>query len=213
MARRTRKRTSASTTGTAGAGRTRGTATGTADVAEKDELTTADDAASDTSGTDDADEPDASDTSADVEDATTDDDGSTDDARAEDDDAFDGFDDEITPQRRRRRTADPVRTAKRRPERATTPEGAKDSAASSTARARKSAEAERSRSTRRRVASVAPNPEWLAPTAVTLLLLGLVYLVTFYLSSGQLPLPIENWNLLVGFAIMIAGGGLLMRWK
>lgn len=103
--------------------------------------------------------------------------------------------------------------ARRKPTPRTVPDAAKDSRATETARARRAAEAERTRTTRRRVAAVAPNPAWLAPTAVTLLLLGLVYLVTYYLSSATLPLPIGDWNLLAGFGIMILGGALLMRWR
>lgn len=152
---------------------------------------------------------------------------------------FDGFDEEIAPPPartdaapvRRSTAKDPARrraaserrdarsasadapTRTRSSARTAVPEAAKDSAATQSARARRAAEAERTSTSRRRVAAVAPNPAWLAPTAVTLLLLGLVYLVTYYLSSARLPLPIGDWNLLVGFGIMIAGGGLLMRWK
>ncbi len=140
--------------------------------------------------------------------------------RAESDD-FDGFGDTIAPRRRAaKRPAEPARrraeaSKRRSPARLEVPDEAKDSSATGTARARRSAEAERTRTTttRRRVAATAPNPAWLAPTAVTLLIVGLVYLVTFYLSGGQLPLPIQDWNLLVGFGIMVVGGGLLMRWK
>lgn len=152
-----------------------------------------------------------------IEDAATD---GTDPHGTESDD-FDGFGDTIAP--RRRATKRPVEPARRRadaskrrsPARLEVPDEAKDSSATGTARARRSAEAERTRTTttRRRVAATAPNPAWLAPTAVTLLIVGLVYLVAFYLSGGQLPLPIQDWNLLVGFGIMVVGGGLLMRWK
>ncbi|MDO5663214.1 MAG: cell division protein CrgA [Brachybacterium sp.] len=83
------------------------------------------------------------------------------------------------------------------------------------ARPKRSARDEAEQSTRRRTPSAAStqNPPWLAPTAVTLLILGLVYLVAYYLSGATLPLPIGDWNLLVGFALMILGGTLLMRWK
>lgn len=137
------------------------------------------------------------------------------------DDDFDGFGDTIAPRRRAaKRASEPSKrraepSKRRAPARLEVPDEAKDSSATGTARARRSAEAERTRTTttRRRVAATAPNPAWLAPTAVTLLIVGLVYLVAFYLSGGQLPLPIQDWNLLVGFGIMVVGGGLLMRWK
>ena len=43
--------------------------------------------------------------------------------------------------------------------------------------------------------------------------MGLAYLVTYYLSAGTLPLPIDDWNLAVGFGTMLVGGGMLMFWK
>lgn len=90
-------------------------------------------------------------------------------------------------------------------------EKAKDSTRSTSVK--KAAAAESSRATGRRVASVTQNPAWLAPTAVVLLILGLLYLVTYYISAGQLPLPIGDWNLAVGFGVLMVGGGMLMFWK
>ena len=90
-------------------------------------------------------------------------------------------------------------------------EKAKDSTRSTSVR--KAAAAESSRTTGRRVAAVTQNPAWLAPAAVVLLILGLLYLVTYYISAGQLPLPIGDWNLAVGFGVLMVGGGMLMFWK
>lgn len=90
-------------------------------------------------------------------------------------------------------------------------EKAKDATRSTSPK--KAAAAETARTGRRRVAAEAPNPAWLAPTAVVFLLLGLAYLVTFYLSGGTLPLPIGDWNLAAGFGVMLVGGGMLMFWK
>ncbi|MGO2048509.1 cell division protein CrgA [Brachybacterium tyrofermentans] len=90
-------------------------------------------------------------------------------------------------------------------------EKAKDATRSTSPK--KAAAAETARTGRRRVAAEAPNPAWLAPTAVAFLLLGLAYLVTFYLSGGTLPLPIGDWNLAAGFGVMLVGGGMLMFWK
>lgn len=78
---------------------------------------------------------------------------------------------------------------------------------------KKAAAAESSRSTRRRVAATTQNPAWLAPTAVVLLIVGLAYLVTYYISGGLLPLPIGDWNLAAGFGVLMVGGGMLMFWK
>lgn len=60
------------------------------------------------------------------------------------------------------------------------------------------------------------NPRWLVPTMLTLMLAGLVWIVMYYLTSQNLGLPIPslgNWNLLVGFVLIIAGFSLTTRWK
>lgn len=89
-------------------------------------------------------------------------------------------------------------------------EKAKDPAKSRSPK--KAAQAEGARTGRRAVVAT-QNPAWLVPTALTLLILGLVYLVAYYLSAGTLPLPIGDWNLAVGFGVMLVGGGMLMFWK
>ena len=68
----------------------------------------------------------------------------------------------------------------------------------------------------RPVAADQPSPRWLAPVMIGLMVLGLAWIVTFYLTSAdlQLPLPwIGRWNLAVGFGLIIAGFGLTTRWK
>ncbi|GAA1864053.1 cell division protein CrgA [Myceligenerans crystallogenes] len=60
------------------------------------------------------------------------------------------------------------------------------------------------------------NPRWLAPVMVGLMVLGLAWIVTFYLTSADLGLPIPqigNWNLAIGFGLIIAGFGLTTRWR
>lgn len=60
------------------------------------------------------------------------------------------------------------------------------------------------------------NPRWLVPTMLTLMLAGLAWIVTYYLTSQNLGLPVPalgNWNLLVGFVLIIAGFSLTTRWK
>jgi len=90
-------------------------------------------------------------------------------------------------------------------------EKAKDSTRSTSVK--KAAAAESTRTSGRRVAAATQNPAWLAPAAVVFLILGLAYLVTYYISAGQLPLPIGDWNLAVGFGVLMVGGGMLMFWK
>ena len=57
------------------------------------------------------------------------------------------------------------------------------------------------------------NPKWLVPTAVGMLVLGLLWILVYYVFSGAWPLPIGNWNLGVGFAFMATSMVLLTRWK
>lgn len=59
-----------------------------------------------------------------------------------------------------------------------------------------------------------PNPTWWVPVMVTLFIVGLVYIVATYLSTSKFPIPgIGNWNLGVGFTIIMAGFIMTMRWR
>lgn len=58
------------------------------------------------------------------------------------------------------------------------------------------------------------NPRWLVPVMLGLMLLGLVWIVTTYLTSTAWPIPkIGNGNLAIGFALLLAGFGLTTRWQ
>jgi hypothetical protein len=55
---------------------------------------------------------------------------------------------------------------------------------------------------------------WVAPVMVGLFLLGLAWIITYYLSSGGYPIPsIGAWNMLVGFGAIAAGFVVSTRWK
>jgi hypothetical protein len=57
------------------------------------------------------------------------------------------------------------------------------------------------------------NPRWLVPTFCTLLILGLLWVVVFYITQ-RFPIPLfGNWNILVGFVFMMVGFGLTLMWK
>ena len=59
-----------------------------------------------------------------------------------------------------------------------------------------------------------PNPQWFAPVMVGLLLIGLAWVVTYYITQGKYPIPnFETKNLIVGFAVLLAGFGMLTRWR
>lgn len=62
--------------------------------------------------------------------------------------------------------------------------------------------------------TIKPNGRWFVPTMVTVLLLGLAWLVVFYISSGAYPVGAWGyWNLGVGFAILVAGLVMSTRWR
>jgi hypothetical protein len=57
------------------------------------------------------------------------------------------------------------------------------------------------------------NPRWLVPVMVGLMVLGLLWIVATYLLNADYPIPgIGQWNLLIGFALIIAGFSLTTRW-
>jgi hypothetical protein len=65
-----------------------------------------------------------------------------------------------------------------------------------------------------KVASLGPSDAWVAPVMVGLFLVGLVWIVVYYVSSGGYPIPaISNWNLLVGFGFITAGFVTSTQWR
>lgn len=58
------------------------------------------------------------------------------------------------------------------------------------------------------------NPVWFAPLMVTFFLVGLAWILVFYISGGRWPVQeLSNWNILIGFGIIFIGFGMTMRWK
>ncbi|MCH4159120.1 MAG: cell division protein CrgA [Bifidobacterium minimum] len=56
------------------------------------------------------------------------------------------------------------------------------------------------------------NPVWFVPLFCTLMVIGLVWAVVYYLSPGY-PIPnIGAWNLVIAFAIIMAGFLMTMGW-
>ncbi|HET7328822.1 MAG TPA: cell division protein CrgA [Nocardioidaceae bacterium] len=56
---------------------------------------------------------------------------------------------------------------------------------------------------------------WVVPTMCTLLLLGLAWIVVFYLTQGDLPgmRQLGDWNLLVGMGLIMLGLLTAMKWE
>lgn len=58
------------------------------------------------------------------------------------------------------------------------------------------------------------SPAWYAPTFVALMLLGLVWIVVFYLSQGRFPVQsLGNWNLGVGGCLLVGGFLMTTNWR
>lgn len=58
------------------------------------------------------------------------------------------------------------------------------------------------------------NPPWFVPVMVTLMVLGLMWVVVFYVTRQEYPIPqIGRWNLGVGFGLMLAGFAMTTRWR
>ena len=56
---------------------------------------------------------------------------------------------------------------------------------------------------------------WVGPTIAVCLVVGLAWIVIYYLSQGSVPgiSALGAWNLVVGFAFIIVGVVLSTRWR
>lgn len=69
-------------------------------------------------------------------------------------------------------------------------------------------------------ASTKPSPLWLPITAVALIVLGIGWLVVYYLTSGFRDIQaasaladLNYWNLAIGFGALVASLALLSKWR
>ena len=60
-----------------------------------------------------------------------------------------------------------------------------------------------------------PSPRWWAPLMVTLMVLGLLWIVVFYVAGDRIPFmeSLKMGNFAVGFGAMIIGLVMSMRWR
>jgi hypothetical protein len=60
-----------------------------------------------------------------------------------------------------------------------------------------------------------PSPRWYAPVMVALMLLGLLWIVVFYVAGDRIPFmaSLDVWNFAIGFGLMVAGLIMSMRWR
>ena len=63
------------------------------------------------------------------------------------------------------------------------------------------------------------NPVWFKPVMFGFMIVGLLWIISFYVTSAQFPLgsatPLNlgNWNILIGFGIAMVGFMMSTRWK
>lgn len=58
------------------------------------------------------------------------------------------------------------------------------------------------------------NPPWFVPVMLALMVIGGLWVVTFYITKQQYPVPSWGmWNLGVGFGLILAGFAMTTRWK
>ncbi len=60
-----------------------------------------------------------------------------------------------------------------------------------------------------------PSPRWFAQLMVGLMLIGLLWIVVFYVAGDKLPFmsSLGPWNFAVGFVAMIFGLAMSMKWR
>ncbi len=59
-----------------------------------------------------------------------------------------------------------------------------------------------------------PSPMWVPILAVGLILIGICWLVIFYLSQGEWPIKdLRYWNLGIGFGALVGSLLVLSRWR
>jgi uncharacterized membrane protein len=58
------------------------------------------------------------------------------------------------------------------------------------------------------------SPPWLVPVMVASMVLGLLWVVVYYVTQTEYPIEsIHNWNMAIGFGLIAIGFGLATRWK
>jgi hypothetical protein len=65
------------------------------------------------------------------------------------------------------------------------------------------------------------NPVWFKPVMFGFMIVGLIWIISYYVTSAQFPLGaalgpelnLGNWNILIGFGIAMVGFMMSTRWK
>lgn len=58
------------------------------------------------------------------------------------------------------------------------------------------------------------NPSWFVPVMTGLMILGVLWVATFYVTGGSWPIgSIRYWNLGIGMGLIMAGFIMATRWR
>lgn len=96
--------------------------------------------------------------------------------------------------------------------------GRKEAAAKKKSATKAAVAEERAEKKRLGKAGLAPTPQWVVPTFITLMLLGVLWLVVWYLTASTgIVVPgmsdLGNWNLLIAMVLMGGSFGVATLWK
>ena len=70
------------------------------------------------------------------------------------------------------------------------------------------------RATETTAGAQAPNPVWFKPVMFGFMLLGLAWIIVYYVSGQQFPIAsLQTWNLAIGFGIAFIGFLMTTRWR
>ena len=60
-----------------------------------------------------------------------------------------------------------------------------------------------------------PSPRWYVGLMIGLLLVGLLWIVVYYVAGDEIPfmVSLNSWNFAIGFGAMVAGLVMSMRWR
>lgn len=60
-----------------------------------------------------------------------------------------------------------------------------------------------------------PSPRWYVALMVALLVVGLLWIVVYYIAGDEIPfmVSLSAWNFAIGFGLMVAGLVMSMRWR
>ncbi len=60
-----------------------------------------------------------------------------------------------------------------------------------------------------------PSPSWYPITMSVFLVLGLAYIVVYYMAAESIPFmnSLGSWNFAVGFGFLVVGLGMAVRWR